>query len=60
MVQLASERGGFSNINLLLDVGSKIQVCYYSSTAAEEVELQEADEVFVTIGCLFFSWEPNS
>lgn len=59
VVRLASEPSGLSNMNLVSGMGSNIQVCYYSSTAAEKVEPQEADEMFVTVGCLVFSWETN-
>jgi len=47
-------------MSLVSGVGSNIQVWYYSSTAAEEVEPQEADETFITIGWLGLSWESNS
>lgn len=60
VVRLVSEPGGFSDMNLILGVGSNTQVCYYSSTAAGEVEPQEADETFVTVGWLGLSWELNS
>lgn len=60
VVWLVSEPGSFRNMNLVLHAGSNIQVRYYSSTAAEEVEPQEVDETFVTIGWSLLSWEPNS
>lgn len=37
VVRQASEPGGFSSMNLALGVGSNIQVCSYSITAAENV-----------------------
>lgn len=35
-------------------------VFYYSSAYTQEAEPQEAEEMFVTIGWLVLSWEPNS
>lgn len=60
VVQQASEPAGFSYMNLALGVGSNIQVCSYSITAADNTGHQEADEMFATVGWLGLSWEPNS
>lgn len=45
-------------MNFVLGVSSNIQVCYYSSTAAEEIEPKKL--MFVTVDWSVFSWEPNS